>query len=189
MSQESYVDDVVSRSQRVETRIRELAGKLTARQLNWKPAPDRWSVAQCFHHVHTVSRLYLANIDPVYATARAADPHGPFRPGPLGSRFAASLGADAKRKLPAPATFAPSASEIPDTVVGDLIAQQSELRAMYERVRGLDLTRTKVASPVSRLIRFRLGDILMLLANHQERHLQQAERVTQEAGFPGKEGP
>jgi len=189
MSDQAYIDNVVTRSHQVEARIRDLAEELTDLRINWKPAPDRWSVAQCFDHVLKSNGLYLNGIDRVWATARAADPGSPFRPGPLGGRFAASLGPGAKRKLPAPATFAPAASDIPARVVDDFIAQQAELRGMYERARGVDLTRTKVASPVFRLIRFRLGDILMLLANHQERHLQQAERVTQEVGFPGTEGP
>ena len=32
-------------------------GGFEARQLNWRPEPARWSVAQCFDHLLTANRL------------------------------------------------------------------------------------------------------------------------------------
>src|SRR2546423_14649358 len=32
---------------------------LTAQQLNWKPVPDQWSVAQCFDHLVTANNAFF----------------------------------------------------------------------------------------------------------------------------------
>jgi len=42
-------------------------GRLTAAQLNWKPSPERWSVAQCFDHLLTTNKGYFPEIDNVLA--------------------------------------------------------------------------------------------------------------------------
>ena len=36
-----------------------LFGSLSAEQLNWKPAPDRWSVAQCLEHLINTNLLHF----------------------------------------------------------------------------------------------------------------------------------
>src|SRR5690348_13468362 len=36
---------------------RSVFGDLDSRQLNWRPDPTRWSVAQCFEHLHTANDL------------------------------------------------------------------------------------------------------------------------------------
>ncbi len=179
-----YVEGLMRRSEEAEARALDLVRSFSQDQFNWKPGPDRWSVGQCLDHLLTANRLYLVRIRAVLPGARAADRGRPFRPGPVGSRFARSLGSNATRKQRTPRTFAPSASTLPVELAREFAAQQAELRDVMSRSLTVDLTRTRVASPVSRLIRFRLGDILMLLVNHQERHLNQAERVTRAEGFP-----
>ncbi len=180
----AYVEGLIDRLRAAGTRAHTLAGPLTSEQLNWKPAPQRWGVAQCLDHVITVNRLYLDRMREALPEARPADPGRPFRPGPLGRRFAEALGPGAPRRMKTVRRFAPSASALPSGIVDDFTEQQLELEDVYGQALAVDLTRTRVASPASRLIRFRLGDILVLLANHQERHLGQAERVTKTDGFP-----
>jgi hypothetical protein len=62
------------------------------------------------------------------------------------------------------------------TVVGDLLDQQDRLDAAIEAASRADLT-VRLASPASKFLRFRLGDVLLLLSRHQLRHLGQARRA------------
>ena len=48
----------------------------------------------------------------------------------------------------------------------------------------LDLARARVSSPLARWLRFPLGSAFALMAAHERRHLGQARRVIQTAGFP-----
>ncbi|HSW55304.1 MAG TPA: hypothetical protein VLH59_09450 [Ignavibacteriaceae bacterium] len=47
----------------------------------------------------------------------------------------------------------------------------------------LDLKKIKLSSPVNILIRLNLGDPLIIIPKHDERHLNQAERVMSKKGF------
>ena len=41
--------------------------RLSAGQLNWKPAPDEWSIAQCFDHLVVSERPFV----PIFEDIRA----------------------------------------------------------------------------------------------------------------------
>jgi hypothetical protein len=49
---------------------------------------------------------------------------------------------------------------------------------------GVDLARTRVASPLLPLLRMGLADILGFLLAHERRHLWQARQVRERAEFP-----
>ncbi|MEE8148016.1 MAG: hypothetical protein V3T24_10465, partial [Longimicrobiales bacterium] len=63
------------------------------------------------------------------------------------------------------------------------LVQQDELLRLLKAAEGADLTRIKVPSPASSLIRFRLGDAFRLIVEHEKRHLLQATRVMAAPGF------
>ena len=48
----------------------------------------------------------------------------------------------------------------------------------------LDLKKLSLSSPVNILIRLNLGDPLIIIPKHDERHLNQAERVMSQKDFP-----
>lgn len=41
---------------------RQLAEGLDRAQVNWAPAPDKWSIAQCLAHLNKVDRAYIRNL-------------------------------------------------------------------------------------------------------------------------------
>jgi len=55
---------------------------------------------------------------------------------------------------------------------------------VIEKSRDADIQQVKVASPASALLRFRLGDALRLMVEHNKRHLKQADAVMASSGFP-----
>ena len=50
---------LVSEARAAAASAQQTFGHLTAEQLNWKPAPDAWSVAQCFDHLITINAGYF----------------------------------------------------------------------------------------------------------------------------------
>jgi hypothetical protein len=50
----------------------------------------------------------------------------------------------------------------------------------------LHLEKIKLSSPVNFLLRLNLGDPLIIIPKHDERHLNQAERVMTQKEFPTK---
>lgn len=82
--------------------------------------------------------------------------------------------------------FDPLRQPVPPCIVERFLAHQERLLAVLAQARDADLTRTRIASPASRLVRFRLGDALLMLVGHEQRHLQQAFRVLDEKDFPAE---
>ena len=60
----------------------------------------------------------------------------------------------------------------------------ARVRDVIEQMAQVDMTRTKVASPVSSAVRFRIGDMMDVVLVHSKRHVQQAEKVILNAEFP-----
>jgi hypothetical protein len=162
-----------------------LTARLSEGQLRWRPAPERWSVAQCFAHLVVTGDAYYPRVQTAIEGARARGlvRRAPFRPSWFGARFIAAAGPEVKVKIRAFRVFRP-APDPPADSPRRFLAQQEIFFGLLRDADGLDLRRSKVSSPVSRLLRLSLGEALTMLAAHEQRHLLQAERVTREPGFP-----
>lgn len=172
-------EDGILRTRALADRARAVLENLTEEQLNRRPAPDRWSVGECLAHVNRTNRLYLDAIEPAVRRARAEGrlAAGPFRYGRLEEWFVRQVSPPVRRRLKAPKVFAPRAGPPVDgtEVRRELFALLDRLEAALREADGVDLAAVKVRSPVSGLLRFRLGPTFRLLTGHTERHLIQAQ--------------
>ena len=159
---------------------------LSASQLNWKPAAERWSIAQCFEHLITSNQGYL----PIIETVRTGKKQTrfverlPVLPGLAGKLLIKSLDPASTRKLKAPKSFQPAQSDISATVIEDFVAQQEQIIAGMKSTSHLDLEKIIITSPALSFVAYSLMDGYRVIVTHERRHFQQAERVTQEAAFP-----
>ena len=104
-------------------------GRLSAEQLNWKPAPERWSVAQCFDHLVTSNASYFPVFDSVIngrKKSRAIELI-PLLPNLWGKLLIKSLDPKATRRLKAPGRFQPSSSDISGSIIEDFVEQQTKV--------------------------------------------------------------
>jgi len=173
--------------QRIGDNARDAFGSLDARQLNWKPDPSRWSVAQCLEHLVTADRLMTE------AASRALDPASPrtiwqrlpFLPALLGTMMVRSQAPGGTRKFVAPSTSRPATSDISPDVLDRFVAQH---RVTVEQVQRLDAARaerTIMTSPFVGVITYSVLDGWRLMVAHDHRHIEQAQRVRTSPGFPG----
>jgi hypothetical protein len=167
---------------------RALAEGLTPAQLLWRPAPERWSVAECLDHLVTTADRILEHLDPAVERARALGVTGspPFRYGRLGELFVRATGPEPVwwSRVPAPRIYRPRPQPPAERVLPAFLELQERLAERIRRAEGLDLGRVKVRSPVSPLLRISLGQWLASIAGHQRRHLIQARAVRGHPDFP-----
>ena len=160
-------------------------GQLTPAQLNWKPSAERWSVAQCFDHLLASNRGYFPIIDNVLAGyKRTFWQSMPGLPGMMGRLLIKSLDPVKGRNLKAPKNFQPAQSDISISVIEDFAAQQATIVEKMKATERLDLERIIISSPVTSVVTYSLMDAYRVIVVHEHRHFQQAQRVTQENGFP-----
>jgi hypothetical protein len=164
---------------------KETFGRLTAVQLNWKPSAERWSVAQCFDHLLNSNRGYFPIIDGVLAGyKRTFWQSMPVLPGLMGKLLIKSLDPASTRKLKSPKNFEPVQSDISASVINDFVAQQKTIVEKMKATEHLDLSKIVITSPALGIVTYSLLDAYRVIVVHERRHFQQAQRVTQESGFP-----
>lgn len=180
------VDSLISQAGVIANDARQIFGGLSPNQLNWKPSAERWSVAQCFDHLITTNSGYLSIVDDVLRGQKKSSVWQklPVLPGFWGKMLIKSLDPSSKRKIRAPKKFQPAQSDVPGTIIEDFVAQQNVVIEKMRATANLDLESIVITSPVASLITYSLMDAYRIVVVHERRHFQQAQRVTEQSGFP-----
>ena len=183
---ESVTQDLL----RVADDARSAFGSLSAEQLNWKPRPKRWSVAQCFDHVINTHSLYF----PIFEQLARGEYRATLwrRYSPLSGTFGRFLirRLDPKNSKPISTTpkAYPSSSEIDSGIIGRYVEHQRQMVEQLEKFpANFDFGGTIITSPLLRVFTYSVDDYLTILVYHSQRHHLQAQKVTEEEDFPKKE--
>jgi len=169
------------------TRARELVNGLSEDQLNWKPAPGSWSIAQCLEHLTAATEGFDQYFEKAIASGRekrSVDGTIPYRPTRLGGWLIKQLVPEATRKVPAPKIFRPAESSSIEGALERFLQQQERFVKFVKDATGIDYNKTKLRSPVTPLMRYSLADAFVLTVVHGRRHLGQAQQVRETPGFP-----
>jgi hypothetical protein len=184
--QNQYLEDLLHEVSLISKKVQAEFGRLSVEQLNWKPSPDQWSIAQCLDHLIQSNRQYFPLLEAVANGTRKQSfmEKLPGLPGFFGKMMLKALDPSNQKKLKSPASFQPSASQLPPTIVADFVQQQQQLTRLIKATDHVDHQKTIVSSPVSGLITFSLKDGISIIVVHEERHFMQAKRLLQATGFP-----
>ena len=183
----NLLQTVSEEAQKNSETARELVGGLNEAQLNWKPAPDSWSIAQCLEHLS----VSLEEFGP-YLSAAIAQGHDKYsvgvpvsyRPTWIGGWLARQLLPETTRKLPAPKLLKPTEGSNIQGAAERFQAQQQKFLEFVRAAAGVDYNKTRLRSPVTALMRYSLADAFVINVVHEQRHLQQAQRVKDRPEFP-----
>lgn len=157
-----------------------LVGEMSDDDFNWRPSPDRWSIAQCIEHLNAAARAYLPMLDEGIADAIRGGRYGqgPFRYSLLGRAMARSQEPPPRFKFKSPRVFAPPPARARQETMAAFRAYQMQYIDRLRQANGLDLARARVRSPAAYAwIRIPLGSAFALTTAHERRHLWQARRV------------
>jgi hypothetical protein len=177
---------VVKQIQRIAGEAEQAFGSLSPTQLNWKPSPERWSVGQCFDHLIETNQSYFPIIDRVIAGQKKSNlwQKLPVLPGLWGKLLIKSLDPSSARKIKAPKKFQPAQSDINGSIIHDFVAHQATVAEKMQATQNLDLENIVITSPAASVVAYSLMDAYRIIEVHERRHFQQAQRVTEESGFP-----
>ena len=161
-------------------------------QLNWKPNPSTWSLAEIFAHLNAYAAFYHTTLNDRIDKTRFRTPRINYSSSPLGKSAWMSMklgnARNVKRKFNAPADYNPTTtpSLLTGKEIATLLEGQNEFLRIIEKSVAVNLRKVKVPISISKLIRLRLGDALLFVAYHNDRHMEQALNLTKNAQFPKK---
>jgi hypothetical protein len=142
-----------------------------------RQTPSSWNVLECLEHLNLYGDFYLPEIEAGIKSAKQEN-EPLFKPGLLGDYFAKSM--LPKEKLNKLKTFKdknPISTNLDPTAIERFILQQQELIRLLKMAESISLSKIKIKTSISSLIKLKLGDVFRFIINHNIRHLQQAERV------------
>lgn len=144
-------------------------------QINFKPNPSSWSIAENLSHLIRLNSSYYPIFDQVISGTYKAPILGkiPFVVNALGALLYRSMSSSSKAK-----TFRiwePLASQ--DDIVPTFRDHQMELSSYIQRLEPFFETGTVIHSPANRFLVYRLDQAIDILVAHEKRHLNQCKNI------------
>jgi hypothetical protein len=152
---------------------------LSEAQWKFKPAPDRWSIAEVVEHLALVENLLLENIRPQLASSTASAPDRD--PKQMDATILAKM-PDRSTKYQAPPMIVPTGRWTPQVALDRFLASRQQTVAFLKS--DADLRGPVVTHPA-----FGAMDgyeWILAIAAHSERHTKQILEVKADPNYPAK---
>lgn len=181
---EEYVASLEEQTLRAAT----LVEGLDVESLNWQPDGGKaWSVGQCVEHLcvanETVVPALRAAVEKNRAhlqrRTKAMEPAGWFS-----RSFISRMGPERKMKFPAPSNIVPQ-SRVQPGVASRFSVAQKLVTDFVGEYGQLELGSVRYKNPLVKVLNFTVDSGLLLMLNHNDRHLMQAELAKKERNSAG----
>ena len=172
--------------------VQKKVAKLSENQLSWRPNVGVWSVEEVLAHLNSYASYYHPAFLKKIENTRFTSSKEAFISSPLGRSAWKSMKLgrlnNIKRKFKAPKGYNPSFDR--DLVTGKEVEQfvvnQNELLNLLDKAKEVNLRRVKIPISISKIVRLRLGDALLFVVYHNQRHVQQITNLVNHVNFPKK---
>jgi hypothetical protein len=180
------LSQILAEAEQVQTHVKAAFGLLSGQQINWKASTGEWSIAQCLEHLILLNTRYFPIIEDVLSARHKASllERAPLLPAFFGRFVLSSVQPGGKLKVKARPAFAPSSTPIEPRIVDKFSTQQEEFIRLMKASAERPIGRIIITSVVSPYVTYSLLDAYRILVAHEQRHLQQAERLMRTPGFP-----
>lgn len=176
----ALVDSLESAQQK----LRSLSDRVSSAQFTRHPGPDAWSAADCVEHLNLTSRAYVPLVRTAIAEARSLQTghSGSYSmdiPGRLLAFMMRPMKHIGKFKLVRVKTtgpFTPRGGQTREQLLSEFVRLQSDLIGLIRNADGLPIDDVKIQSPFGKM-RYNAYSALEIVAQHEHRHLQQAEEA------------
>lgn len=164
--------------------------QLTPEQMNWRPSPKKWSVAECLAHLNISAKHYLDRVEKAMneAVPLATAPQL-FKAGYWGEKLTTTIKPLPNGQIPSPmgamSKFDPTKKErVNEGTLSTFVHYHQLMLDLINKAEKYDLQAIRITSALGPIIRFKLGDTFRFVVAHDQRHILQARRVIATVGFP-----
>ncbi|MCO6495205.1 MAG: DinB family protein [Bacteroidetes bacterium] len=152
---------------------------LNSEQLNYKPNPNTWSIAQNIAHIIQVNESYY----PTFNAILQGKHHNPklaylhFIPSFIGKSILQGVQPDRKKKIKTFPIWEPVFENKLDNIVIRFTEHQQELTLKIRAMTSLINNKIVISSPANKAIIYPLDIALDIIVSHEKRHLEQAREI------------
>lgn len=157
---------------------------LTTEEKTWKPSLESWSITECLAHLNLANTYFIRQIQTKLERKGDKSTTGEFSMSLNGRLMMKAVAPEVTRKMPTPGIMKPRPGLEPVPVFANFIEVEKLFVKLLPETDKLDWEQSKIVSPMTSWIKFRLGDVLIFTAAHAQRHINQAKRVVLHPGFP-----
>ncbi len=154
-------------------------GKLSGEDLNKKPSPEEWSIAQNIDHLIVINETYY----PIFKQLHEGTFQLPFI-GKLGfyvkwmgNFILKAVEPTRVKKMKTQSIWEPSTSEIDASIIQKFEAHQEQLKKHIQSCSRFIEEGVVIYSPASKAIVYTLEQAFNIIVTHEKRHLNQAREV------------
>ena len=165
-------------------RLHRLSGAIRPDRWSVRNDPARWSIAECVEHLNLTSAAYVPILEAGLSEARKLRLPAPhrLRRGFMGWLLWKLTGPGFRGRMQTVPAFVPPGTTRGSAAAAEFERWQSTLLALLTAADGLPVGQVQLRSPFNAKVRYSWFGGFAILAHHQHRHLQQAERVWAPAG-------
>ncbi|MBG8554427.1 DinB family protein [Hymenobacter guriensis] len=148
--------------------------------LQFKPSATSWSVLECLEHLNRYSRFYNPALRKALAAGRKAGTDAEVGFSWLGRKSYETVRPENRKLQKTLKHMNPSQSALSWDVLVEFRQHQETLLELLRQAETTDLNRKAVPVEFFRVLKLRIGEALLFVVAHQQRHMQQAQRVLQQ---------
>lgn len=153
---------------------------LTKEQINWVPAPGKWSINDCLEHLNIYSRYYQPRIRKQVEQG-GTQPKSTFSAGYFGEMMMVMKplpDGTIRKPMSTMGSYNPTKQTTKnDRALQEILRHLNDLLDLLVMARSVNLEKHKITSTLGPILRFKLGDNYRFHIAHIQRHLLQAHNV------------
>ena len=188
MTDEIFIKTILQKGKEAKDKVKSEFSNISSEQLNWKPLPGSWSIAQCLDHLILSHNSYFPALKKITEETYKMnfwERYSPF------SSFCGRIMKDrlqeqVKKKMKAPVKIQPSASKMTVDPIEQYHQSLDNFLEYISNCRNIDIDKIIITSPIIPIVTYSLRDAFQFLIQHEHRHINQAIRVKSNENFPGQ---
>lgn len=188
MKDTAFIEQMLQKGNEVKEKMRIQLSRLHPSQLVWTPSTPGWSIAECIEHLLIADGLRINIIEKKIATNFKNNKWEELNPlkGFWGSILITQTQEKVKKKIKSPHLFFPANTINADDLIIRFENHLDKILSIINNCVDTDIDLSQVTSPVSKLVTYSLRNAIIIIIGHEQRHINQAIRLSKTAGFPSK---
>ena len=183
MKSENFLKERETETQEIIDIVNQEFSVLSLHQLNTKPAPDKWSIAECLAHLNLTLNIYIPQmLKVVEQSEKYGKQKENFSYSAIGKlAFKAMLPKSDNTigfKMKTFKRLNPERSAINAAkTISEFLEFQNQIIQIIHGLKNTSLTKPKIITAAGPIIKMNIGDALHFMVAHNQRHIIQAQNV------------